>query len=159
MFYFIGIIRHLEVMTQTPVHWIICLLHMNELPFRALFIHLDGVTLGPHLFKGPIGKMLPDSSKQPICGFERFFSDDLPVLPDEVLKDLSTDQKYLYEICHAIQIGSCSSSLAMKNPGTLVHSRFLTTANAILRCYMSQEKPTMSHKLMVKFIITVYAPS
>lgn len=115
------------------------MLHLNELPFRALFIHLDGVQVGPGLYSGPVGKLLLDCFKLPIVKFKRIFSDDLPVLSDDVLKDLSTDQKYLYEICHAIQSGCCSPSLAMKNPGTLIHSRFLKTANAVLRSYMSQK--------------------
>ena len=33
-----------------------CLLHINELPLRAVFTSLDGPTTGPKSFEGPIGK-------------------------------------------------------------------------------------------------------
>lgn len=131
---------------------------MNELPFRALFKHLDGETSGPKAFKGPIGRNLAGVNKLPVCKFKQVFSDNLPVLPTDIIKDLSTDQQYLYEICHAIQTGKCPSSLQYKNPGTLVHSRFLTTATAILRLYISTKKPAKKLQTLVKFIITVYAP-
>lgn len=135
-----GIIQHIEKSLGFPVHWIVCLLHMNELPLRALFKRLDGETSGPKAFKGQIGKQLAGVNERSICDFEKVFSDHLPVLPNNVVKDLSTDQKYLYEMCHAIQSGKCPPSLGKRNPGTLVHSRFLTTASAILRLYISTKK-------------------
>ena len=55
---FEGCIPYLEKFLGHPVHWEICLLHINELPFRALFQHYDGKTSGPTAFKGPIGKSL-----------------------------------------------------------------------------------------------------
>lgn len=45
-----------------------------------------------------------------------------------------------------------------RNPGPLNHSRFLTTANATLRLYISTEKPSQNSKLLVNYIITLYAP-
>lgn len=53
-----GIIRLLEKRLNKPLQWIICLLHMNELPFQHLFIHIDGATSGPQTFTGTIGKQL-----------------------------------------------------------------------------------------------------
>lgn len=43
-------------------------------------------------------------------------------------------------------------------PGTLIHSRFLTTTNAIMRLYISTKNPSKKLKLLVKFVMTVYAP-
>lgn len=37
-----GVIRHLEIAFGHPVNWFICMLHVNELPLRHLFLHLDG---------------------------------------------------------------------------------------------------------------------
>ncbi len=51
-----GVIHQIELHVGRPVQWAICLLHFNELPFRYLFHHLDGVTTGPKSFSGPIGK-------------------------------------------------------------------------------------------------------
>lgn len=77
-----------------PVHWIICLMHMNELPLRELFKQLDGETSGPKAF---------GTNQLPVCHYEKVCSDHLPVLPANIIKDLSTDKKYFYEICHATQ--------------------------------------------------------
>lgn len=140
------------------MHWSICLLHFNELPLRKLFVHIDGVTTGPKLFSGPIGKMLVSCEQRPIKEFQKVFSDDLIVLPENVVKQLSNDQRYLYDICHCIQNGKVDASLAMRNPGTMVHSRFLTTANRILRYYVSIEYASAKLKSLVNFIIKVYAP-
>ncbi|GBP60289.1 hypothetical protein EVAR_91571_1 [Eumeta japonica] len=58
-----GIIRMLEKRLDRPLQWIICLLHMNELPFRHLFEHIDGTTSGPRTFSGSIGKELENCEK------------------------------------------------------------------------------------------------
>jgi len=39
-----GVIWLFEVHCNKSLHWFVCLLHMNKLPFRHLLIHLDGVT-------------------------------------------------------------------------------------------------------------------
>jgi hypothetical protein len=73
-------------------------------------------------------------------------------------KELSTDQRYLLEMCNSISKGECRVDLAMRNPGCLNHSRWLTTANRILRLYVSDKKPSKNLKTLVTFIIRVYAP-
>lgn len=59
----------MEESLHKPLQWLICLLHCNELPLRALIQHLDGKTAGPGQFKGPIGNLLDDCEKQPIVKF------------------------------------------------------------------------------------------
>ena len=103
--------------------------------------------------------MLPNCCKRRVVEYDKIASINFPILPDEVVKDLSTDQKYLYEICEAVISGSCSSTLALKNPGPLSHARFLTTANSILRYYISKRNPSDNLKLLSKFIVTVFAPT
>lgn len=51
-----GAIRLLEVSWKRPLQWIICMLHMLELPLRALVTHLDGPTTGPNSYSGPFGE-------------------------------------------------------------------------------------------------------
>ena len=46
----------------------------------------------------------------------------------------------------------------MRNPGCLNHSRWLTTANRILRLYVSDKEPSDNLKTLVILIIRVYAP-
>lgn len=125
-----GIIRRLEMHLEKPLHWFICMLHANELPLRHLIAHLDGETSGPSGFSGAIGKMLQSCEQFPVVQFERI---ETVVLPEVDLIILSTDQKYLYEISVAISKGNLSESLASSQPGKMAHSRWLTTANRILR--------------------------
>ena len=73
-------------------------------------------------------------------------------------KELSTDQLYLLEICNSISTGECSVDLAMRNSECLNHSRWLTTANRILRLYVSDKHPSEKLQALVMFIIRVYAP-
>jgi len=152
-----GVIRRLEETFQHPLQWLVCLLHANELPLRHLFQALDGVTTGPRGFSGAIGKRLVTCSEQPVSSFA-------PVQLTEQLssvnpKELSTDQRYLLEMCNSISKCECSVDLAMRNLGCLNHSRWLTTANRILRLYVSDMEPSQNLKTVVTFIIRVYAPT
>src|SRR6218665_2787987 len=151
-----GVIRRLEESFEHPLQWLVCLRHANDLPLRHLFEALDGATTGPRGFPGSIGKRLVTCSEQPVSSFE-------PVQLTEQLsnvdpKELSTDQGYLMEICNTTSIGECGVDLAMRNLGCLNHSRWLTTANRILRLYVSDRKPSENLKTLVTYIIRVYAP-
>jgi len=53
-----GLVTLLEKKLQRKLHTIGCSLHQNELPFRAVFKHLDGSTKSPTAFTGPLGKLL-----------------------------------------------------------------------------------------------------
>lgn len=108
------------------------------MPFRHLILNLDGVTAGPNQWAGSIGKALKTCETHPVVGFEIFLL-DMPLLPTQ---DLSKDQKYLYEISVAISNGILPANLVHCNPGNLCHSRWLTTANRILRLYVCIEKET-----------------
>lgn len=61
-------------------------------------------------------------------------------------------------ICEAIKSGRCSDNLAKKSPGKMAHSRWLTTANRILRLYISIQNPSENFQLLVEFVMKVYAP-
>lgn len=148
----------LEKQFGRPFHRLICLIHFNELPLRAIFTTLDGTTTGPNTFTGPIGKSLENCESMPVTNFKRIFTDDMPVLSKEILKDLSTDQLYLYEIIDVIQTGKCSSSLQCKKPGPTNHARFLTFACRACRLYISTAKPSKDLQLLIQFIVRVYGP-
>jgi len=87
-----------------------------------------------------------------ICKFDAIPS-KLPELL--MFSDQSTDQKYLYEICHSITSGSCTEDLARRNPGKIAHSCWLTTANRIQRFYVSSKKPSPALKMLTIFIVQV----
>jgi len=99
---------------------------------------LDGATTGPRGFSGSIGKWLQTCIEQ---------------LSNLDPKELSTDQRYLLEMCNSISKGECSVDLSMRNPGCLNYSQWLTTANRILRLYVSDKKPSENLKILVTFII------
>ncbi|CAH0555064.1 unnamed protein product [Brassicogethes aeneus] len=125
-----GVLRLLEEYCGGPLQWLICQLHGNEIPLRHLFQHLDGLTTGPPEFSGPIGKKLSECDKLQVINVES----DLPVDVDET--ELSTDQKYLLQICRAVVSGNVSDSVARRDPGKVSHSRWLTKANRLLRLYI-----------------------
>jgi hypothetical protein len=150
-----GVIRLLEKRLNRPLQWIVCLLHMNELPLRHLFSKLDGTTTGPATYSGVIGKLLDDCEKQNIVAFEKIEG----VLPDiSDAKDLSADQRYLYEITSAVIRGECHSDLANRSPGKMSHARWLTKANRILRLYVSTKKPGEKLTHLATYVVKVYAP-
>ena len=149
-----GIISRLEHFLQRPLQWVICLLHANELPLRHLVIKLDGATKSPTGFTGVIGKQLDKCEKLPIVKY-------VPIAADKInadVQDLSTDQQYLLEAYFAVSSGECNDSIANRNPGKIAHSRWLTTANRVLRLYMSSLQPSEALKAIAIFVMKVYAP-
>lgn len=151
-----GIISQIEKYVGHSLHWFICLLHMNELPLRHLFQDIDGSTTGPKQFSGEIGKELNNCEKNAIVEFNRIQTD---VLPKIAYYELSSDQKYLYDICCAVTNGHIEKELANRNPGKLCHSRWLTLANRLLRLYVSTKNPSQKLILLANFVIKVYAPT
>ncbi|GBM35605.1 hypothetical protein AVEN_121049-1 [Araneus ventricosus] len=77
-------------------------------------------------------------------------------LPTTGRRDLSKDQMYLLEISQALRLGNCSDELARRNPGTLSHSRWLTTANGVLRLYLSSPASCLKLKQIAEFVMKVY---
>ena len=152
-----GILRRLEEKLKRPLHWIICQLHSNELPLRHLLIQLDGKTSGPRQFTGPIGRLLYETN------FENLQIVDFQPIPADVIEidedystDLSSDQRYLFEMYQAVSTGVSKPSLASQKPGEMAHSRWLTTASRALRVYVSTEDPPENLKLVVLYVMQVY---
>ena len=87
---------------------------------------------------------------------------DLPELPEEVRRDLSTDQLYGYNMVMAIRSGVLPDRLVNLKPGPVNHSRRLTTANRFLRLWVSQHgfkgKEARNLALICGYIVGVYYP-
>lgn len=152
-----GVIRKIEIKWGRPVQWVICQLHMNELPLRALITKLDGGTKGPNTYSGPIGKRLTGCEDLPIVKFEPIPFTCPENLPD-IAHTLSSDQKYLFEFCTALSKGQISDEMAKRSPGTLAMARWTVTANRILRLYVSTNTPSNNLKQMTKYVMNSYAP-
>ena len=148
-----GVIHLLETSLNRLMQWLVCQLHTNELLLRHLFVHIDGATSGPQGFTGPVGKALASRHTLPVCNYDKM-EGELPVIESE---ELSTDQKYLYDIFSAVINGHCSQDLFLRNPGAINHARWLTTGNRILRMYIGSENPISELVTLATFVIRVYA--
>ncbi|CAG9834785.1 unnamed protein product [Diabrotica balteata] len=119
-----GVIRLLEEHLQNRFSGLyVCYMQMNypfDIFFTIFFHHLDGDTSGPRGFSGPIGKQLLQCDQLPIVAFKPI-KGNLPTIPESILKELSTDQKYLYEMYHVVSSGQCTTSVyrsKTRTPGT-----------------------------------------
>ena len=127
-------------------------------------INMDGPTTSDHGFSGNIGKLLPKVTSLP--GKKKFtkgiIGPDLVSLPEDVVGDLSSDQKYGYNMVKAIRSGEVSEELLQAAIGPLNHSRWLTFANRMLRLYVSEhnldDDDTATLLLIVQFIVGQYYP-
>jgi len=62
-----GIIQKFEVMLNKPLHWFVCLLHLNELPLRHLFNALENSsTIGPRTASGTLSKLFETCEQLPV---------------------------------------------------------------------------------------------
>ena len=78
------VIHHLEMLLNRPLHYSICQLHGNELPFRAIFYYCDGKPSGPENWRGVIGQQIKEPvSDLPVIDFQPITFSDYPVLSEE----------------------------------------------------------------------------
>ena len=124
-----AVIVGLERAFKSPLQWIVCQLHTNELPLFHLMQKLDGKSNGPAGFTGKIGKALKNCEKLPVNVHFNPISTELITVDCD---DLSTDQKYLLEIQRATSKGQVDDPVFERDPEALNHSRWLTTANRLL---------------------------
>ena len=160
-----GAIQFLENKMGRKLIWLICALHTNELPLRHLMIKLDGKTTSGNKFSGPIGKLITSNimllkvkESIPKVGVEICLIE----LDEHVIKSLSQDQKYLYEITKAIQSGIFPPHMKDRAIGLHSHARWLNLANRLCRVWCSEHKiiqnNTKKLKLLVEFVVGVYSP-
>ena len=134
-----GVMKRIENSLNRNLMRVLCALHTNELPLRHLFEAVDGKTSGKESWTGPIGKLLAKVLEYPLDpDFTVIEGGDLPDLSDDEIKDLSTDQKYLYRILRIIKTGIIPPDFEKFNIGPLNHARWLTLANRICRLFISK---------------------
>ena len=99
-----GVIRHIELLVGIALQWIICLLHLNELPLRHIFTTLDESTRSHDSFIGPMGNELSgDVCYCPVVILKSIPNKDFPVLPEDVVED----HYVCYRLCQAVMSGKC----------------------------------------------------
>ena len=154
-------IAHLERDLETPLLWLICQLHGNELDLRHFFQKCDRGfgTSGPESFAGPIGKAC--KGELHLLDTVKFEQIDTPLLDldESVWKDLSQDQQLLYRWTKAISTGVVPLKLAGTVIGGINHSRWLTLAARLAQLYTSTPHPSPGLIEVVHYIVQVYAPS
>jgi hypothetical protein len=153
-----GAIHLLECHLHRPVQWIICWLHLNELPLRHLCKELIGPTEGPGQWKGPIGCALVTCETLPKTIFNIINDGNMFPDIDTDNYNLSRDQAYLYKIIKAIRTGVISDDLLRQKPGPMSMARWLTTASRICRLYVGTSQPSSQLILLTHFIVTNYGP-
>ncbi|XP_073811852.1 uncharacterized protein [Musca autumnalis] len=155
-----GILRLIERYVNRPIHWFICLLHFNELPFRHLYNTVEkSVTTGPTKSTGSLAQMIDVShTLQVIENFQVIPLEHIPTMSADAENQLSTDVKYLYQIAQAVSSGSCSINLANIKPGPVGHSRWITKASRLLRLYIATKDPSENLKILARYIMKVYVP-
>lgn len=79
-------------------------------------------------------------------------------MPPDPRGELSTDANYLFKMTHAISNGVVPADLAHIKPGPIVHSRWLTRANRLLRLYVTTNNPSKNLIILATYIMKVYAP-
>ncbi|GBM55607.1 hypothetical protein AVEN_42337-1 [Araneus ventricosus] len=144
----------MELILNRRLQWLVCQLHANELPLRHLFAHVDRTTTGPRSLTSEIRKSLVGCEKLPVVSSTPIENTLCEVTNK---KYLSTDQLYLIEICEVINCSHCRESLSKINPGKVCHSRWLTTANRILRFNVAHENSSEALLTLTTFIAKVYA--
>ncbi|GBN55321.1 hypothetical protein AVEN_206273-1 [Araneus ventricosus] len=115
---------------------------------------LERKSSGPSSYTGD-RRNLKGSEKLLLGAFNRIECE----LSDTDPTNLSCDQKYLLDICTAISSSVVSSDLAKRQPGMLNLALWLTTANQILKLYISTSDPSNKSSIFVAFILSFYAPS
>lgn len=153
-----GVMTFVERFRGEEVQRLICLLHGNELTLRAPGKKYLGKTSGPYTFQGPLNEDLQDPhlTERPIVKFKKIETDGGYECDEAILRDLSTDQKYLLEMCKGVIAGKIDESLAGRQPGKRGHARWLTLANGLLRVYVSTENPSKELVSMVNIILKHY---
>ena len=83
-------------------------------------------------------------------------------LPEEILKQMSTDAALCYRLLCAIRSGKLSPELARRKCGEIVHSRWLTTGEALMLLWMSDHQFTgitlRKLRFIVNFVVNIYFP-
>ena len=158
-----GLVSVLEKQLKRKLHIIGCSLHQNELPFRAVFKHIDGSTISPTSFIGPIGRLYTNEYHNlPQIKFDPIVS-PLESQYSSIKKtdDLSSDQILLLEYAVGISRGKVNPRYAAWKIGPLNQARWLTLATRLMCLWthgIYTENISKLH-ILIQFIVKVYAVS
>ena len=124
----------------------------------------DGKSSSKDGFSGPVCKLLSKVNDmkrnfnfEPIPPLEAVIE-----IPDEVVQNMSTDASLCYQLLQAIHSGILTKELGNRLCGTICHSRWVTTGQALMMLWMSEHGLTGELvgrlKVIVTFVCQVYFP-
>ena len=146
------------------VHTIGCSLHQNEVPFRALFRHVDNTTKSSTSFNGSLGKLCGNDYHHLSHNiiFSCWESSQFSSCTIENKDILSCDQRLLYEYAVDISSGKVDFRFALWKIEPLNQAKWLTLTIRLMCLWTCGTYPqNLSTKLdsLIKFIVEVYAIS
>ena len=116
----------------------------------VIYLHISMAQLLMHFnFLGPIGEPLHRCDELQACDFARLEG----YLPPIESSDLSTDQRYMYDLCSAVISGVYPPDLGLRKPGLINHSRWLTTGNRIMRLYVASPDASEELQILANLIV------
>ena len=154
---------HFEKLLGRTLQWDICNLHMLEKVYEKVFYALDGDSSGPDgLSNGPISFVIRQNLKNPyeknnIVRFSNIPCDDFPILNDQVLQSISTDQRRFFQRVLCCIKGDISAALAEAKTGNITSARWINTSENVVDVYMRDPNPSENLVLLTKFTVLVYA--
>ena len=101
-----------------------------------MIIKLDGPYVSKSGFTCPIGKLIEKVNDLEV-NFNFELKEEIIELTDEVVNNLSTDQKNAYRRIKAVTSGILSKELSKIKCGTICQSRLWTTGEALMMILMS----------------------
>ena len=72
-------------------------------------------------------------------------------LEEDVMKDLSRDEKLIYQYCMAVTTGVLGNRIARQAVAPINHSRWLTLAIRLLQLWTRTENPDQSLRNIVSY--------
>ena len=145
---------HLEKLLGRKLFWAICNIHTNELPLRHLISIIDGPTTSDKGFSGPVCTLL---SKVDHMEYNPSFKampggETLINIPEDILRNMSTDQKVCYKLVNAVKVGKLPPEMQDMLCGKISHARWLTTGQRIIFLW-TRKHGLMGNELKVLEIV------
>ena len=147
-----------------PLAWLICLYHLVEILFRAIFVAIDGLSSGPDTYSGEIGQVISDKDTTWKTKDKKIrFKKKRPGL----VKDMkygsmdNHDDNVLIQKALLIQHGPDSQykDAVHLTPGLLNLARWKNTDANALDLFIISEKPSKDLLEVVDFSLNVYIPA
>ena len=160
-----GVLRWIEYKKGNKVHWAVCLLHINELPFRKVFEVLDGGTTSGGEWKGPIGKLLPKAGTFKFNpNFQPIRAMKLKPISAEFRKSISKDLRTLYDVAMMIITGEKMENFEERSLGAMHGARWNNHCTRVGVLYVSDLTGVLSEeeldilRIITEYIVRVYVP-